>query len=77
MEPEIGERVVGALGLGAARELLDELSRSHAERAALIGRLWARPDARWLAELLIDIESDPDDSARLQVIEALQRPLKT
>ena len=37
-----------------------------------IGRLYARADARWLAELLTDIESDPDDITRLQIIEALR-----
>ena len=35
------------------------LERPSEERAALIGRLHAREDARWLAELLIDVEEDP------------------
>lgn len=70
---DLGPRIVDALGEPAAHELLDVLTRSDADRAALIGRLHQREDAAWLAELLIDIESDPDDITRLQVIEALRR----
>jgi hypothetical protein len=51
----------------AARELLDVLNRSDADRAALIGRLYARADARWLAELLIDIDIDSDDITRMHI----------
>jgi hypothetical protein len=47
---DIGERVLAALGEPAARELLEILERSDADRAALIGRLHARDDAAWLAE---------------------------
>jgi hypothetical protein len=50
-DDEIGARVIAALGEPAARELLDVLERPDADRAALIGRLYARDDARWLAEL--------------------------
>jgi hypothetical protein len=35
---DIGQRVVAALGEPAARELLEILERSDADRAALIGR---------------------------------------
>jgi hypothetical protein len=56
----------------AARELLDVLTRSDIDRATLIGRLNQREDASWLAELLIDIESDPDDITRLELIRALR-----
>jgi hypothetical protein len=62
---DLGTRIVAALGEPAARELLDVLTRSEPERAALIGRLHVREDAAWLAELLMDIESDPDDITRL------------
>ncbi|MDP9329999.1 MAG: hypothetical protein M3P11_05075 [Actinomycetota bacterium] len=48
------------------RELLDALTRSEADRAALIGRLYQRDDARWLAELLTDLEAD--ELARLQLV---------
>jgi hypothetical protein len=44
---------------------------AEADRATLIGRLSQRADAEWLAELLIDLEED--ESARLHLIEALQR----
>jgi hypothetical protein len=69
---DLGSRVVAALGEPAARELLDVLTRSDADRAALIGRLLLRDDASWLGELLIEIESDPDDLTRLKLIAALQ-----
>jgi hypothetical protein len=68
MEPQDTlPRIVAALGGPAARELLDVLTRSDADRAALIGRLHLRKDATWLAELLIDIESDPDDITRMHI----------
>jgi hypothetical protein len=62
-----------SLGEPAARELLDVLTRSDADRAALIGRLHRRDDARWLAELLTDLEVD--ETARLQLAEGLRRVL--
>jgi hypothetical protein len=46
---DLGSRIVAALGGPGARELLDVLTRSEADRAALIGRLYQRADARWLA----------------------------
>jgi hypothetical protein len=42
---DIGHRVVAALGERAARELLEVLERSDADRAALIARLYVRDDA--------------------------------
>jgi hypothetical protein len=69
---DLGSRIVSALGEPAARELLDVLTRDDAERAALIGRLARRDDAMWLAELLIDIETDSEDLTRLQLIGALR-----
>ena len=50
MGDDIRVRVVAALGEPAARELLNVLERSDADRAALIGRLHIRDDAMWLAE---------------------------
>jgi hypothetical protein len=47
------------------------LTRSEADRAALIGRLSLRADAEWLAELLIDLEED--EPARLHLVEALNQ----
>ncbi|MDP9223871.1 MAG: hypothetical protein M3P18_08445 [Actinomycetota bacterium] len=74
---DLGTRIVAALGEPAARELLDVLTRPDAGRAALIGRLHQRDDTGWLAELLMDIESDPDDIRRMQIIEALRRAPET
>jgi hypothetical protein len=70
MSGDIGQRVVAALGEPAARELLEILERSDADRAALIGRLHARDDAAWLAELLMDLEDDVGEIARLRLIDA-------
>jgi hypothetical protein len=73
----VGERVVSALGEPAARELLDVLERSDADRAALIGRLHVRDDAAWLAELLMDLEDDTGEIARLRLVDDLRRTLDT
>jgi hypothetical protein len=54
---------------------LAALTRSEENRAALIGRLSQREDATWLAELLIEIETDPDDITRLRLIDGLERAL--
>jgi hypothetical protein len=70
---DIRSRVIGAVGEAGARELLDVLTRSEADRAALIGRLSLRADAEWLAELLLDLEVD--EVARLHLVEALRGAL--
>jgi hypothetical protein len=59
----------------AARELLEVLERSDADRAALIGHLHAREDARWLAELLIDLEDDVGKLATLRLVDGIRRTL--
>jgi hypothetical protein len=71
----LGATIVAALGRPASAELLDVLTRSEEERAAVIGRLALRDDAAWLADLLAEIESDPDDITRLRLIHALERAL--
>ncbi len=38
-----------------------------ADRAALIGRLYASDDGEWLAELLMDLEADDDVRARFEM----------
>jgi hypothetical protein len=73
---DVGSRVVAALGEPAARELLEVLERSDDDRAALIGRLHARDDARWLAELLIDLEDEVGEIARLRLVGALRTTLE-
>jgi hypothetical protein len=69
---DIGQRVVAALGEPAARELLEVLERSDADRAALIGRLHPREDAAWLAELLMDLRGRVGEVARLRLVDALR-----
>jgi hypothetical protein len=69
------QRLLEVLGTNACRELLDALKRSDGERASLIGRLCKREGASWLADLLIEIESDPDDITRIRLVDALQRGL--
>ena len=71
----IGQRVVAALGEPAARELLEILERSDADRAALIARLHVRDDAEWLAELLMDLEDDVGEMARLRLVDGLRAAL--
>jgi hypothetical protein len=52
--------------------LLEALEQSDADRAALIRRLYARHDSRWLAELLIDLEADDvGEIARLRLVTEL------
>jgi hypothetical protein len=52
----------------ASWDLLDAITRSEEDRAALIGRLYVRDDATWLALLLTDIGTD--EMLRLQIVEA-------
>jgi hypothetical protein len=72
---DAGERVIAALGEPAARELLEVLERSDEDRAALIGRLRVRDDAGWLAELLMELEDDEGEIARLRLVDGLRRML--
>jgi hypothetical protein len=74
VDENVGQRVVAALGEPAARELLEILERSDADRAALIGRLHVRDDAAWLAELLMDLEDDVGEIARLLLMEGYVGP---
>ena len=59
-----------------ARELLDAITRSDADRAALIGRRHTRADAEWLAELLMDLEGEEGEPARLRLAESLRQELR-
>lgn len=71
----LGKRVLCILGEPAVRELLDLLEQSDSDRAALIGRLYGRDDATWLAELLMDLEDDEGELARLALLKGLQAAL--
>jgi hypothetical protein len=61
----------GALGA----EGVHHIERPDADRAAVIGRLYARADSRWLAELLIDLEDDVGEFARLVLVDGLRARL--
>lgn len=52
------------------------LERSDADRAGLIARLHARDDAAWLAELLMDLEDEEGEIARLVLIDGLTSALE-
>jgi hypothetical protein len=65
---DVGARVIAALGATAARELLEILERSDADRAALIGRLHLRDDAAWLADLLMDLEDEVGETVRFRLV---------
>jgi hypothetical protein len=56
------------LGQSLPREILEVLERSDQDRAAAIGRLHLRDDAAWLAELLMDLEDDVGEIARLRLV---------
>jgi hypothetical protein len=68
-----GVRVVQALGIRGAEELLSILSLGERDRAALIGKLSLREDATWIAEVLIELEVD--EMARLRLTAALREAL--
>jgi len=70
---DLGPRLLELLGERGCVELLAVLERPEPERAALIGRLYARGES--LAEVLADVESDPDDIVRLRLIGALREVL--
>jgi hypothetical protein len=53
-----------------AERLLHALTLAPDDRAALIGRLYHRPDGRAFANLLIDFEEDPQ--LGLEVAQALK-----
>jgi hypothetical protein len=76
-DADLGPRLIELLGEPACCELLDVLQRPEADRAALIGRLYQREDAQAIAEILLDVESDPDDLVRLRLIGALEAVLGT
>jgi hypothetical protein len=74
-DADLGPRLIELLGEPACRELLQVLQRPEPGRAALIGRLYQREDARHAAEILMDVETDPDNLVRLRLIGALREVL--
>jgi len=73
IERRIQRRLAG-LSLGARRELLRVLASAAKTRAYLIRQMHERPDTRDLAEVLMDLESQPP--LRLGVMEALKASVK-
>lgn len=51
------------------------LERPDADCAAVIGWLYARADARWLAELLMDVVCEEGEIARLVLVDGLRARL--
>ena len=74
-DADLGPRLLKLLGEPACRELLAVLEWSEPERAALIGGLYASARGQALAEVLADVETDPDDLVRLRLIGALREVL--
>ena len=54
-------RLLELLGERACIELLEVLERPESERPTLIGQLYASERGQVLAEVLTDVETDPDD----------------
>ena len=72
---ELGQSVINSLGVAGAEQLNDILTRSYTDRAELIGRLYSREDGQWLAEMLMDLEGDEGEPARLLLAESISRRL--
>ncbi|MEA2551663.1 MAG: hypothetical protein QOE25_1432 [Actinomycetota bacterium] len=70
-----GERLIAVLGPAGAHDVLEALTQAEAEREALIAKYPAPEDAPRLAEALVELETDLDDSTRIQLIDSLQREL--
>lgn len=64
---DAARRIVDALGEPAAREFLGVLKMPDDERLDLIAHLYQRDDAHGIAEMLTDVEEDPDDIVRLRL----------
>jgi hypothetical protein len=58
------------LSLGARRELLRVLASPSGVRADLIRQMYERPATRYLAEVLMDLEAEPE--IRLRVMDVLK-----
>jgi hypothetical protein len=74
-DEDIGETCRRRSRRAGSEELLEVLHWSDADRAALIGRLHLRREARWLAEILIDLEDDVGEIARLRLVSDLRARL--
>jgi hypothetical protein len=69
LEP-IGDEIIDAVGVDAAVQILEAITRPEADRVTLTRRLKIRADAQWLADLLVELEVD--EPVRVLVAEALR-----
>jgi hypothetical protein len=69
---DLGRHLLGLLGERGSVELPAVLELRETERATLIGQLYESERGQRLAELLLDVETDPDDLVRLRLIGALR-----
>lgn len=68
--------IADVLGDANARELLQVLELPDEERLDLIAHLYQRDDGQALAEILSELELDPDDPTRLRLMGGLQAVLR-
>jgi hypothetical protein len=71
VDDDPGSALLELLGERGCVELLAVLELPETERATLIGQLYSSERGQVLAELLTDVESDPDDVVRVRLIGAL------
>jgi hypothetical protein len=69
-------QIVHLIGAANASLLVRILLLPDDDRLALVARLHQRTDAKALADVLTDIESDPDDLTRLRLAAGLQDLLR-
>ena len=67
-------RHLARLSPGARQELLQVLSSPSHVRANLIRQMYERPDTQGLAEVLMDLEAEPQ--MRMSAVEVLVRSLR-
>jgi hypothetical protein len=72
---DLGRHLLGLLGERGSVELPAVLELRETERATLIGQLYESERGQVLAEVLADVESDPDDLVRLRLTSALSEVL--
>lgn len=72
---DAARQIVDALGEPAAREFLTVLKMPDDKRLDLIAHLYLRDDGFGIAEMLTDVEEDPDDIVRLRLIGGLSAVL--
>jgi hypothetical protein len=68
--------IVQTLGVSGSTEVIDILTGGTADRDALFDRLRAPKAPKQLAEMLLEIESDPDTTDRKALLAALRRILR-